>query len=377
MTSGPSGAADGSEGSVRPGIGQMSADELAERLGTAEEPYLLDVREADEVAAWSIPGVAHLPLGELAARLGDVPADREVVVVCASGNRSMQAAALLAAEGRAVWNLAGGMNAWGQVYDTANVEVSGGRIVQVRRRGKGCLSYVIGAGGEAFVIDPSMHLDQYLSIAARSGWRISRVFDTHLHADHVSGARELARHTGASLHLSPHDTFDFGYAPLSHDERFALPDGLAITVSVFHTPGHTEGSVVFTVGGEAVLTGDTLFVDGVGRPDLAERAEEFASNLHRSLHETVLGLPGHLQILPAHYGSATRVVPERPVATTLGELRTSVPALSLDETSFVVWAATEVKERPPNYVEIVRINMGRRDLVGFETLEAGPNRCSI
>ncbi|MDE3087686.1 MAG: MBL fold metallo-hydrolase, partial [Acidobacteriota bacterium] len=259
--------------------GEVSAVELAARLGTDREPCLLDVRQPEEVAAWAIPGALHVPLGELPGRLDELPTGRQVVVVCASGHRSSQAAAFLARAGFDVANLTGGMAAWGQVYDTATAELSSGHLVQVRRRAKGCLSYVVGSGDEAFVVDPSTEVELYLGIARSRGWRITRVFDTHLHADHLSGARALAGRAGASLHLSPYDSFEFDYAPLGEDERFSLSGGLEVAVTVVRTPGHTEGSVVFVVGDEAVLTGDTLFVDGVGRPDLAERAEEFARNL--------------------------------------------------------------------------------------------------
>ena len=359
--------------------GELSALELASLLGTEDEPLVLDVRQPEEVAAWAIPGAVNIPLGELATRLGELPAGRPVVVVCASGNRSSQATTFLVRAGIPARNLTGGMAAWGHVYDTAVAEVAGGQIVQVRRRAKGCLSYLVGAGDEAFVVDPSLEVDLYISVADSKGWRITRVFDTHLHADHLSGARELAARTGASLHLSPFDTFDFEYRPLQDDERFTLPGGLDVAVAVVRTPGHTEGSVVFLVGDEALLSGDTLFVDSVGRPDLAERAEEFARNLHRSLAEHILVLGDHVSVLPAHYGTATHVVPGQLVAARLGDLRASLPALSLDEEAFVDWATAHATERPPNYVEIIRANMGRSraDVRTLAGLEAGPNRCSV
>lgn len=361
------------------GSTELSAVDLSRLLGTEDEPFLLDVRQPEEVAAWAIPGVVNVPLGELARRLTEVPRDRQVVVVCASGNRSSQATAFLVGAGYRALNLAGGMAAWAQVFDFAEVELSGGHMVQVRRRAKGCLSYLVGSGHEAFVVDPSLEVDLYVALARSRGWRITRVFDTHLHADHLSGARDLAERTGASLHLSPFDTFDFDFAPLGEDDRFVLGGGLEVAVAVLHTPGHTEGSIMLLVGDEAVLSGDTLFVDGVGRPDLAERAEEFARNLHRSLRGKVLLLPDGLSVYPAHYAGHTRVVPGEPVVTSLGHLRSSLPALSLDEDGFVAWATDHVTERPPNYVEIIRANMGRSETKARDLayLEAGPNRCSV
>ncbi len=263
----------------------IDAAELAARLGTDDEPFVLDVREPDEVTEWAIPGSTNIPAGELAPRIGEVPNDRDVVVVCAAGGRSAVAADLLAGAGLRVANLRGGMAAWGAVYDWVVVDLDDVRVVQVRRRGKGCLSYVIGAGHEAFAIDPSIDVDVYDEVAAEHGWRITRVFDTHLHADHLSGARTLAERTGASLHLNPADAFEFAYEPLRDGESFPLGT-VPLCVASLRTPGHTQGSTLYFVGDRIVLTGDTLFVDGVGRPDLAERAEEFARNLYRSLQRT-------------------------------------------------------------------------------------------
>ena len=358
----------------------ISATELARRLGAPDEPFVLDVREPSEFSEWAIAGAVNIPVDGLVHRTAELPHDREVVVVCASGGRSAVAAGALAAQGRPVANLEGGMAAWGAVYDRAVAHSDGElTVVQVRRRGKGCLSYVVGRAGDAFVIDPSVDVDVYLEVAADHGWRITRVFDTHLHADHVSGARALAARTGATLHLNPADTFEFEFTPLRDGDVFPLGSGSALSVAALHTPGHTQGSTVYLVDDRAVLTGDTLFVDGVGRPDLAERAEEFARNLYRSLHARVLTLPDDALVLPGHYGDAVRVRADEAVGAPLHELRATLEALSFDEDTFVAWATERATPRPPNYVEIITVNMGRSSLSGAELaqLEAGPNRCSV
>ena len=356
----------------------IDAAELARRLGSPGEPFLLDVREPDEVEDWAIPGAVNLPIGALEHRVGEVPADRPVVTVCASGNRAATAADLLEQAGHEVAVLEGGMQAWANVYDTAQVELGGARVVQVRRLGKGCLSYLIGSGDQAAVVDPSTDVTRYQQLAAEAGWRITHVFDTHLHADHLSGARDLAEATGAVLHLNAADAYRFEFAPLADGETFRLSGGLELAVAALHTPGHTEGSTMFFVGKAAVLSGDTVFVDGVGRPDLAERAEEFARNLHRSLARRVLTLDDDTVVLPGHFGANVRVRPGEPVGAHLGQLRRDLQELSLGEDDFVAWAAARVSPRPPNYEEIIRANMGRPRLSFDELarLEVGPNRCS-
>ncbi len=358
---------------------QINADELASRLGTDAAPFVLDVRNPDEHASWRIPTAVNIPVGELGDRLAELPSDEELVVHCAAGARSARAAALLVDAGFRVAELAGGMGAWAEVYDTAELAAGDVTVVQVRRRAKGCLSYVVGAGDTAFVVDPSADVEVYERAAAAHGWRITRVFDTHLHADHLSGARLLAERTGATVHLNPADTFDFDFEPLADGDEFALPDGTPFGVAVLHTPGHTEGSTIFQIGDAALLTGDTLFVDGVGRPDLAERAEEFARNLHRSLTQRVLTVDSDVMVLPSHYGEGVDVGPDVPVGATVGDLVTRLEPLGYDEATFVRWAVAAAADRPSNYVEIIHANMGRPRLGDDELrrLELGPNRCSV
>ncbi|HXX89012.1 MAG TPA: MBL fold metallo-hydrolase [Acidimicrobiales bacterium] len=357
----------------------LDVAELAARLGTADEPFVLDVREPAECAAWAIPGATNVPVGQLAARVDEVPVDREVVTVCASGSRSATAAEILSGTGRRVANLVGGMAAWAGVYDAVTMEFGDVRVVQVRRRGKGCLSYVVGVGDTAFVVDPSADVDVYRQVAEEHGWTVTRVFDTHLHADHLSGARDLSAVTGASLHLNPADAFEFPYVPLRDGDAFELPGGVSFRVAAMHTPGHTRGSTVYVVAERAVLTGDTLFVEGVGRPDLADRAVEFAHSLYHSLHDKVLCLADEAVVLPGHYGDDVVVRPDRPVAATLGELRSALEPLGFDEDAFVSWATAAAVPRPPNYVEIVQANSGRSavPLAVLRSLELGPNRCAV
>lgn len=357
---------------------EMTAQELARRLGSKDEPFLLDVREPSEVSEWAIPEARNIPLGQLSSHLDEIPRDREIATLCAAGARSSQAAWFLAEAGYKVSNVIGGMEAWGQVYDTAVLSDAELRLIQVRRRGKGCLSYVVGGEGTAFVIDPSLDIDVYLEIAGNYGWKIERVFDTHLHADHLSGARELARTASATLHLNPADTFDFDYSPLSDGDVFELPGGHNFKVGTWHTPGHTNGSTVFEVSELALISGDTIFADGVGRPDLADKVREFASNLHESLNRVANLLPENVMVLPAHYSDNIKVLPDEPVGNTIGNLKMNLEPFSMTKEEFISWAEEKTTPRPPNYIEIIKANMGRPsgDIDSIRLLEAGPNRCS-
>lgn len=356
----------------------ITAGELLARLDDGDAVVVLDVREPDEFESWAIPGSVNMPLGGLERRLGEVPRDATVVTVCAAGTRAASASEILARAGVESSVLDGGMGGWSRVYDDAVMDAGAATIVQVRRRGKGCLSYVVGAGDAAAVIDPSSDVDEYVRRADARGWRIAHVFDTHLHADHVSGARALAAATGAQLVLNPADRFGFDFSALTDGMRVPIAEGVDLTVSVLSTPGHTKGSTVFLLGDTAAFTGDTLFIESVGRPDLADQAEAFAHSLYRSLHDKLLGLPESTMVLPAHFSSVV-AVDRGIVGAPLGDLKARLWQLTADQDTFVAWAAGSVTARPPHYETIVATNLSGAplSLEDRSSLEAGPNRCAV
>ena len=358
-------------------ITSITGDELVRHLDDSDL-FLLDVREPDEVAEWQIPGVHNIPLGSLAERLDEVPAEKNVVVICAKGSRAQQGAELLLSHDITSRVLEGGMGSWGSTYDHVSAEFAGATVVQLRRRGKGCLSYVVGSGEDAVVIDPSRDLLNYQEVAKEHGWTITHVLDTHLHADHLSGARELASASGAALWLNPADPFRFDFEPLVDGKSIELAPGVDLVVSSVSVPGHTEGSTMYQLGQHAIFTGDTLFLESVGRPDLADEAEGYAHHLFHSLHDRVLPLDDDIMVFPAHFGAGVEVHAGQFVSRRLGELRGSLAPLALNEDEFVRWAIANVKDRPGNYRQIVGINAGQVELdANAAELELGPNRCAI
>lgn len=359
-------------------ISSLTSEELLELLERDPDLFMVDVREPDEFSDWQIPGAHSFPLQELERRVDEVPAHAHVVTICAKGLRAQEGAAILRAHGVSSAILEGGMGAWASTYDSVEGHFSNATVVQLRRRGKGCLSYVIGAGERAIVIDPSLDVERYLEVASQHAWRITDVLDTHLHADHLSGARALVERTGATLRLSPADPFAYDFTPLVDGLTIELAPGVGLRVAAVSVPGHTEGSTLYQLGGQAIFTGDTLFLESVGRPDLADHAEPFAHSLYKSLHERVLPMSDSVMVFPAHYGAGVAVHAGSFVAKPLGDLRATLPALALSEEDFVAWAIANVKDRPPNYKQIVLINEGRAPITADAgEIELGPNRCAI
>ena len=363
----------------------ISTEELRELLDRGAGITVLDVRPAAERAEWSIPGSLHVDAYD-ALRRGDPHAldgfqpsnGGRVVTVCGAGKTSQLAVEQLRARGFEPVSLEGGMRGWSLAWNTAEVldSRSSARIVQVRRTGKGCLSYLIGSDGEAAVIDASLDPRVYVELAGRLSWRIRAVIETHVHADHLSRARALAAVTGAALFLPQTDRLSFEYAPLTEGNTVAVGAG---HVRVLHTPGHTPESSCYLLDECALFTGDTLFLEAVGRPDLEATPEEARTRarlLHRSL-QRLLELASGTAILPAHT-SAPVAFDRQAIVGRLGEVRQHTELLRAGEAEFVEAILARIPPTPPNHHRIVALNEAGTLPEGDPTeLEAGANRCAV
>jgi glyoxylase-like metal-dependent hydrolase (beta-lactamase superfamily II) len=230
----------------------------------------------------------------------------------------------------------------------------------------GCAAYLFGCGGKGLgaVVDPQeKDVDAYIAFAADKGLRLTHVFDTHVHADHRSGARALAARVGARYCLHRSAAVAFPFAPLDDGQVIELGNTV---VRVLHTPGHTPESISLVVsdlrrGPEPwfVCTGDTLFVGAVGRPDLPGRERENAVQLHKSVGDKLLSLPDALEVYPAHFaGSACGAgMSGKPSSTIAFEKRWN-PLLQLTRDDFVD-AVSHVPAKPAEMDAILSFNQGR------------------
>ena len=248
----------------------------------------------------------------------------------------------------------------------------------------GCLahaSYMLGSGGEAVVVDPQRDVDIYLNAAEEQNLRIRHIFETHLHADFVSGHKELAARTGAKIYIGTKAGAAFAHVPV-HD-GFELHFGKA-RITVLETPGHTSESICLLVTDEekssrpwAVLTGDTLFIGDVGRPDLSKNfsPQQLAGMLYDSLHTKLLALANDVVVYPAHgAGSLCGRNMRAEKSSTIGTERLTNYALQIESREeFIQQVTTNLPARPDYFLRDAEINReGAAALTDLPELPAIP-----
>ena len=268
------------------------------------------------------------------------------------------------------------MKEWNFAFDTAEVVLRGVKIIQVRRSSKGVLSYIIGSNGEALVIDAALDPQVYLDLAEVNGWSIKFVTDTHIHADYLSRTRELAKASKAKHLLINNADVTYPFTSINDGEQLSIGNAI---IEVIYSPGHTLESTSFKIGEDALLTGDTLFIDGVGRPDLKASVDEVivrAKLLYHSIHKLLRLNPDTL-VLPAHLATTVQL-DGKLITASLKSLKDKLQLLKLTEDEFVDYTRTRVPPTPTNYLTIAALNkQGSYEGYNRAELEAGANRCAI
>ncbi|PAD37147.1 MBL fold metallo-hydrolase [Terribacillus saccharophilus] len=369
----------------------ITAKEAAEKVLSKEPLFILDVRNQDAFGDWKIEGfhiehlnVPYFDLIEGVEELVDkIPKDKDLLVVCAKQGSSEMVAEMLDEAGfEDVLVLQGGMRAWSEYLKPVKIGdlSNGGSIYQFVRVGKGCLSYFIESDGEALIVDSSRSVDSYIDFAKEKNITIKHVVDTHLHADHISGGRLLREKTEAVYHLPPKDAEEvqFSYEPLEEGKDLQV-GGATVRVQSVYSPGHTIGSTSLIVDDKYLLTGDILFVESIGRPDLAGKAGDWADDLRNTLYNTYERLNDELIVLPAHFSNTSELGDNGAVQAKLGDLFEKNDGLNMDEETFRKAVSENLPPQPNAYQEIRQTNMGKINPEANEQseMEIGPNRCAI
>ncbi|RXT07924.1 MBL fold metallo-hydrolase [Ammoniphilus sp. CFH 90114] len=369
----------------------MTAAQVAHMVINKEELFILDVRNNEDFNDWKIEGekvsIMNIPYFDLLDGVDEamkhLPKDGKVLVVCAKEGSSKFVAEQIAEAGHSeVYFLEGGMKSWSDYLQPVKVfENDEVQVYQFIRVGKGCLSYMAISGKEALVVDPSRLTEAYLTMAQSQGVEITHIVDSHLHADHISGGKRLADETGAKYYLMKSEGAVFEHLPFEQHETINFAN-IHLQVLAVKTPGHTPGSVSFLINDQLLFSGDTIFVGGLGRPDLGGKAREWAKDLYQTVYEKVAGMADATIVLPSHYADLNVEMNEEGfIGATLGEIRsTNEMMVNKTEDEFIEAVAQSAKtETPPNFEEIIAINRGidQATTEREQELEIGPNRCAV
>ncbi len=391
---------------------RITSDELKKKIDKGEDIFILDVRNQHEHDAWSVSydryqNTMVIPVDTITtnASLKQIPKDKEIITFCTHGQRSSNAAKMLSELGYTVKTIEGGLDGWSTIYDTAIVDTGSDilKIWQIRRVSKGCMSYVVASlkDNKATIIDATCTIETVLKdILEENGLKIIRVIDTHIHADHLSGSTRIASKYGAEISISSFEKYDTknldsekNFKPTLIQDGDKLEIGDGICLEAIHTPGHTDGSISFKleIRGTSELktendvsnskyflfSGDTIFVNGVGRPDLHTKSEEYAQKLYQTYRQKLFNLPDMAIILPAHYSSSFKHA--KPVFNTIEFIKHKLNSITKSEKDFLNYVASNIPTQPMNYEQIVSINknLTHCDRVEQQDLELGPNTCGI
>ncbi|HLR66733.1 MBL fold metallo-hydrolase [Virgibacillus alimentarius] len=370
----------------------ITTNELAKKIMNQEDTFILDVRNNDAFSDWKIEGKKVESLNEPYFNLMDgvdsitdkLPKDRNVNVICAKGKSSEMVTDMLEEAGYTnAYSLEGGMKGWSEHLEPVKLGdlKDGGAIYQFVRLGKGCLSYFIESNGEAAIVDAARMTESYENFAKERGVKIKHVLDTHLHADHISGGRKLAKNAGGTYYLPSKDAEEvtFNYTSLEEGKTIHVGN-TSVTVQPIYSPGHTIGSTSLVVDETYLLTGDTLFVQSIGRPDLAGKAEDWVEDLRSTLYSRYTNLSDDLIVLPAHFSFVEELAEDGSVSARLGDLYQKNTGLQVeDEDKFRKMVTENLPPQPNAYEEIRKTNMGKMNPENEQQrdMEVGPNRCAI
>jgi glyoxylase-like metal-dependent hydrolase (beta-lactamase superfamily II)/rhodanese-related sulfurtransferase len=375
----------------------ITVAELDEMIERGDLFLLLDVRNQDEFERWKIEGrnpfeTLHIPYFQFIENEDEsanrVPKGKQVVVVCAKGGSSEYVAGVLRERGYDAVNLEGGMIAWGNYYRVRRIEeVTDVALYQIIRVARGDLAYAVVSNGEGILIDPTRHTEQYTNLAEREGFKIVAIFDTHAHADHISGGPKLAKALGVPYFMHPYDAIHpIDMLPATIEYEY-LKDGFTFkfgnaTLKGIHIPGHTLGNMAFLVNDRYLFTGDSIFIVSVARPDLGGRGQEWAPIHYESLYKKLLVLPDETLVFPAHFATASREGrPDGTFYDTLGNIKRNNPReyQSPSKEAFVEFMLSTLPVFPPQYVDIKRVNAGLLvpDEEKAQELELGKNVCAL
>ena len=370
-----------------------SADDLFSFLTQKEDVIVLDVRNEEDFGRFSVEGpfpfdMVNVPyfdfMEEEDASVAKVSHDKPVKVVCAKEGSAQYVGEILMNHGfKDVAFLTGGIKTWGNMLTPKriNPESDDYALYQFIRPAKASCNYGLLYKGEMVNFDPSRNYDFYHSFADSQNVKIVRTFETHLQADYISGSKKIADVTGAEIMANVDDFKDasFQYSGVKDGESYSV-GGDGPEIKVLHSPGHTPGSTSYIIDDKYFITGDTVFILSVGRPDLGGKAEEWSVMLFDTLTNKVQNLDKKLKVLPGHFMDWNEANDSLLFVENLGEVihrNAGVFKIATPE-NFTKYIKDNMRKSPEIYGEIRKVNVGWLDVDMNEAdiMDLGKNECA-
>ena len=372
-------------------IFKYHAKDLFQWLTEKQDIVVLDVRndkdfkrfQVESPFSFEMLNVSYYDFMEIEEEsVNRVPRNKQIKIVCAKEGSAKYVAEILEKNGFTdVGYLAGGIKSWGNLLVPKVIDKNDTyELYQFIRPGKASCSYGLISGKEIMFFDPSRAIDFYLDFAKQKGCTVVRTFETHLQADYIAGSRDIANTTGAIFHANENDFQGSKnpYKQLVDGEKFTFSSG-GTEVRVLFTPGHTPGSTCFIIDEKYIISGDMIFINSVGRPDLGGKAEDWAHLLYDSI-QLIKQLDPALNVLPGHYidwaeanDDLVFTLPLQQVLTRNGNIY-NIKELS----EFIQFIKDNMRPQPEEYAKIrlVNANLEQFEDDKQEELDLGKNECA-
>jgi len=367
------------------------ASDLYSWLTGKKNFLLLDVRNAKDFGRFQIESpfpfemmnVSYFDFMEIEEEcVAKIPMDKPVRIVCAQERSAKFVAEILEKHGiEDIGYLEDGIKSWGNLL--VPVLLNPGdeyQLFQFIRPGKASCSYGLKFTDELMLFDPSRNADFYIEFARENNCKLIKTFETHLQADYISGSRILSETTGMEFLANANDFSSSKniYTPLEDGQTQPFSGG-GPEVSIFFTPGHTPGSTSFIIDGKYFISGDSIFIQSVGRPDLGGQVDAWSDILFDTL-QNIKKIDEHLIVLPAHYIAWEEANSDLNFSATLAQVGTfNKDIFAIDnKADFLTFIKSNMREQPSEYatIRLINANLEEVDDDKAEELDLGKNECA-
>jgi glyoxylase-like metal-dependent hydrolase (beta-lactamase superfamily II) len=365
---------------------------LYDWLTSRKDFLLLDVRNNEEFGRFKVEGpypfkMINVPYMEFieheAESVAQVPAGETIRIVCAKEGSAKYVGEILTHQGfEDVAYLKEGIKSWGNMLAPVEIAKSDTyRLFQFIRPGKASCSYALVWENEMMIFDPAKNIDAYLRFAEQQNARIIKTFETHRQADYISGSWPLQRAVGAAI-MAPDQDFSvarFEYTSVNDGDMFRFSSGGPFVKAV-HTPGHTPGSTSYLIDGKYLISGDTVFILSIGRPDLGGKAEAWSRMLFTTMRDIIIPMDEDALVLPGHYMDWSEADNQHAFVASLGDVKKKNSGIyAIDnEIDFYQFIKSNMRKQPDEYARIREINAGLQelDMEQQDILDLGKNECA-